>query len=119
MKPAQPEELRMLLRIGINLGDVLIDGDDILGDGVNVAARLESISEAGGICISEDVYRDIQGRIDVGLSRVGVHQLKNIARPVRAYRARLEQIMPSRALELALPDRPSIAVLPFENMSGD
>jgi TolB-like protein/Tfp pilus assembly protein PilF len=115
---AAPADQRMLFRIGINLGDVLIEGDDILGDGVNVAARLEAIAEAGGICISEDVYRHIQGKVEIGFSDMGFHQLKNIARPVRIYRAQLEPIMPSRSPDLALPDRPSIAVLPFQNMSG-
>jgi TolB-like protein len=97
---------------------VLIEGDDILGDGVNVAARLEAIAEAGGICISEDVYRHIQGKVEIGFSDMGFHQLKNIARPVRVYRALLEPVMPSRSPDLALPDRPSIAVLPFQDMSG-
>jgi TolB-like protein/Tfp pilus assembly protein PilF len=114
-----PADQRMLFRIGINLGDVLIEGDDILGDGVNVAARLEGLAEAGGICISEDVYHHIQDKINVGFADMGLHQLKNIARSVRAYRARLEQIIPSRSPGLSLPDRPSIAVLPFGNMSGD
>ena len=114
-----PADQRMLFRIGINLGDVLIEGDDILGDGVNVAARLEAIADAGGICISEDVYRHVQGKIDVGFADMGIQQLKNIVRPVRAYRARLEEIVPPRLLGPALPDRPSIAVLPFGNMSGD
>jgi TolB-like protein len=113
-----PADQRMLFRIGINLGDVLIEGDDILGDGVNVAARLEAIAEAGGICISDDVYRHIHGKIEIGFSDMGFQQLKNIARPVRIYRAQLEQVMPSRSPDLALPDRPSIAVLPFQNMSG-
>ncbi|HLZ66183.1 MAG TPA: adenylate/guanylate cyclase domain-containing protein [Aliidongia sp.] len=114
-----PADQRMLFRIGVNLGDVLVEGDDILGDGVNVAARLEGLAEAGGICISEDVHRHVEGKIDVGFVDMGVHQLKNIARPVRVYRARLEQIAPQRSPGPALPDRPSIAVLPFENLSGD
>ncbi|MBW9064137.1 adenylate/guanylate cyclase domain-containing protein [Rhizobium herbae] len=114
-----PADQRMLFRVGINLGDVLIEGDDILGDGVNVAARLEEISEAGGICISEDVHRQIDGKVDLNFVDMGVQHLKNIARPLRTYRAYLDQIMPSRAPVLALPDRPSIAVLPFGNMSSD
>jgi TolB-like protein/Tfp pilus assembly protein PilF len=114
-----PADQRMLFRIGINHGDVLIEGDDILGDGVNVAARLEEISEAGGICISEDVYRQIDGKVDISFADMGVHHLKNIARPLRTFRAHLEQIRPLRAPGPALPDRPSIAVLPFGNMSSD
>src|SRR5216683_3113067 len=116
-----PEELRMLFRIGINLGDVLIDGDDILGDGVNIAARLEGIAEPGGICVSDDVYRQVSGKLDVSFEDMGNQQLKNIARPVHAYRARFVDVPTSRtsASILPLPDKPSIAVLPFTNMSGD
>src|SRR5258705_5814713 len=116
-----PEELRMLFRIGINLGDVLIDGDDILGDGVNIAARLEGIAEPGGICVSDDVYRQVSGKLDVSFEDIGNQQLKNIARPVHAYRTRFVDVPASRtsASLLPLPDKPSIAVLPFTNMSGD
>ena len=116
-----PEELRMLFRIGINLGEVLIDGDDILGDGVNIAARLEGIAEPGGICVSDDVYRQVSGKLDVSFEDMGSQQLKNIARPVHAYRARIVDVPTSRmsASILPLPDKPSIAVLPFTNMSGD
>jgi adenylate cyclase len=80
-----PEERRMVYRIGINLGDILIDGDDILGDGVNVAARLEGIAEPGGICLSEDAYRQVRGKVPVEFVDMGEPQLKNIARPVRVY----------------------------------
>src|SRR5262245_32013573 len=116
-----PEERRMLFRIGINLGDVLIDGDDILGDGVNIAARLEGIAEPGGICVSDDVYHQVSGKLDVSFEDMGNQQLKNIARPVHAYRARFVDVPTSRtsASFLPLPDKPSIAVLPFTNMSGD
>jgi adenylate cyclase len=116
-----PEERRMLFRIGINLGDVLIDGDDILGDGVNIAARLEGIAEPGGICVSDDVYRQVSGKLDVSFEDMGNRQLKNIARPVHAYRARIVDVPASgiSASLLPLPDKPSIAVLPFINMSGD
>jgi TolB-like protein len=116
-----PEERRMLFRIGINLGDVLIDGDDILGDGVNIAARLEGIAEPGGICVSDDVYRQVSGKLDVSFEDMGNQQLKNIARPVHTYRARFVDVPASRtsASLLPLPDKPSIAVLPFTNMSGD
>src|SRR6266852_3781734 len=115
------EERRMLFRIGINLGDVLIDGDDILGDGVNIAARLEGIAEPGGICVSDDVYRQVSGKLDVSFEDIGNQQLKNIARPVHTYRARIVDVPASRtsASILPLPDKPSIAVLPFTNMSGD
>ena len=113
-----PEDRQMLLRIGINLGDVLIEGDDILGDGVNVAARLESVAEPGGICISEAAYQQVRDRLGVNFEDAGEQQLKNIARPVRIYRARLNgAAQPKPALPL--PDKPSIAVLPFQNMSGD
>ncbi len=116
-----PEDRRMLFRIGINLGDVLIDGDDILGDGVNIAARLEGIAEPGGICVSDDVYRQVSGKLDVSFEDMGKQQLKNIGRPVHAYRARIVDVPASRtsASLLLLPDKPSIAVLPFTNMSGD
>src|SRR5712675_313062 len=115
------QDRRMLFRIGINLGDILIDGDDILGDGVNIAARLEGIAEPGGICVSDDVYRQVSGKLDVSFEDMGNQQLKNIARPVHAYRARFVDVPTSRtsASILPLPDKPSIAVLPFTNMSGD
>jgi class 3 adenylate cyclase len=85
-----PEDRRMLFRIGINTGDVLLEGDDILGDGVNVAARLEGIAEPGGICVSEDAYRHVQGKTLTVFADAGERQLKNIARPVRIYRVRLD-----------------------------
>jgi adenylate cyclase len=113
-----PEDRRMLFRIGINLGDVLIEGDDVLGDGVNVAARLEGIAEPGGICISDDTYRHVRGKLDVVFEDVGEQQLKNIARPVRVYRVQFNGAAKS-APTLPLPSKPSIAVLPFQNMSGD
>ena len=105
--------------MGINVGDVVVDGDDIFGDGVNVAARLEGLSEPGGICISGRVQEDAQGRIDIAFDDAGEQQLKNIARPVRVYRARLEGASSQPPSALTLPDKPSIAVLPFQNMSGD
>ena len=113
-----PEDRRMLFRIGINLGDVLIEGDDVLGDGVNVAARLEGIAEPGGICISDDSYRHVRGKLDVAFKDAGEQQLKNIARPVRVYRVQFNGAAKS-APTLPLPSKPSIAVLPFQNMSGD
>jgi adenylate cyclase len=112
-------ERRMQFRVGINIGDVVYDEARIYGDGINVAARLEGIAEAGGICISSKVYEEISGRIDLACQDIGEQQLKNIARPVRAYRIRLNGSLPSTASAPALPEKPSIAVLPFENMSGD
>jgi TolB-like protein/class 3 adenylate cyclase len=116
-----PEDRRMRFRIGINLGDVLIQDDDILGDGVNVAARLEGIAEPGGICISDNVHQQVVGKLDVTFEDIGPQNLKNILRPVRAWRSRSGVDVPIEpfAQPLSFPDRPSIAVLPFTNMSGD
>ncbi len=110
-------ERRMEFRIGINLGDVIYDGDRIFGDGVNVAARLEAIAEPGGICVSGKVHEEIRARIGLAYEDLGDRQLKNIAEPVRVYGIRLDGA--PRRTTLALPDKPSIAVLPFQNMSGD
>jgi TolB-like protein len=110
---------RIEFRIGINVGDIVIDGGDILGDGVNVASRLEGMAEPGGICISDDAYRQVRDKLDVQFEDIGEQQLKNIARPVRAYRVRADSIAPTVVTALALPDKPSIAVLPFQNMSDD
>jgi adenylate cyclase len=123
-----PTETRIEFRVGINSGDVIIDGDDIYGDGVNIAARLEALAEPGGICISAIVHDQVVGRIDCGFDDIGEQQLKNIARLARVYRVVGPQ--PSRPLAggtpagqsktaLALPDKASIAVLPFANLSGD
>ncbi len=112
-------ERRMQFRVGINIGDVVYDEARIYGDGINVAARLEGIAEAGGICISSKVYEEISGRIDLAYQDIGEQRLKNIARPVRAYHVRLDIIAPTAAPAPALPEKPSIAVLPFLNMSGD
>ena len=110
-------------RIGINVGDIIIEGDDILGDGVNIAARLEGIAEPGGISISEDAWRQVQGKVAANFVDAGEQSLKNIARPVRVYRLDLVQRTASASQAprptLALPDKPSIAVLAFNNMSGD
>jgi adenylate cyclase len=114
-----PAEQRIEFRVGINLGDVVIEGDDLLGDGVNVAARLEGISEPGGICISDAAYHQVCDKLDVDFEDAGEQQLKNIARPVRIYRVRLDRRLAQAKPALPLPDRPSIAVLPFQNMSGD
>ena len=116
-----PGEKRIEFRIGIHVGDIIIDRGDIFGDGVNVAARLEGVAEPGGICVSGRVQEDARGKLDVSFEDAGEQQLKNIARPVRVYRVRFaggdtQAAIPQR---LALPDKPSIAVLPFQNMSGD
>jgi adenylate cyclase len=114
---------KMLLRIGVNLGDVLIDGDDIYGDGVNVAARLEGLAEPGGICVSAMVHDNVRDKMDIAFDDMGDVEVKNIARPVHVWRWNAEgQAAASPASAggpLPLPDKPSIAVLAFENMSGD
>jgi adenylate cyclase len=159
-----PENRRMEFRIGINLGDVIEEGDSIYGDGVNIAARLEGLAEAGGICISESAYQQIENKLPLRYDYLGEHEVKNIAKPVRAYRAHIEpeaagkvigekkpekwgwkaiaavavmvlvaggliwnfylrgpQIERARVDKMAfpLPDKPSIAVVPFTNMGGD
>jgi TolB-like protein/Tfp pilus assembly protein PilF len=114
-----PQERRIEFRIGINVGDVMLDRGDIFGDGVNVAARLEGLAEPGGICVSGRVREDVEGKLEIAFESTGEQQLKNIARPVRVYRVRLSGAAPSSRPALPLPDRPSIAVLPFQNMSGD
>ncbi|MBR0753638.1 tetratricopeptide repeat protein [Bradyrhizobium jicamae] len=118
-----PQERRIEFRVGINVGDIISDGGDIYGDGVNVAARLEGLAEPGGISVSGRVQEDARGKLDIAFEDIGEQQLKNIAWPVRVYRVRLSgeaaQARPALPLPLALPDKPSIAVLPFANMSGD
>ena len=110
-------------RIGINVGDIIIEGEDILGDGVNVAARIEGIAEPGGISISEDAWRQVQGKVAANFVDAGEQSLKNIARPVRVYRLDLAQkVVTASEVPRPMPaqsDKPSIAVLAFNNMSGD
>ncbi len=116
-------EVQLRFRIGINLGDVLVEGDDIHGDGVNIAARLEGLAEPGGVCLSGDVYRQAKGKIEAEFEDMGEQDLKNVAEPVRVYRiagdrSGTDAASPARE-PLPLPDKPSVAVLPFENKSGD
>ena len=119
------DDQKMLYRIGINLGDVLVDGEDIYGDGVNVAARLEGLAEPGGICVSAMVHDNVRDKLDIAFDDMGDVEVKNIARPVHVWRWVAEghaAALPASAgapLPLPLPDKPSIAVLPFDNMSGD
>src|SRR5665647_3693362 len=118
------------LRIGLNLGDVIIEqGGDVYGEGVNVAARLEGLADPGGILISDKIHREVEGKVEAVFENRGEQQVKNITRPIRIYAVRsagttstsaatiLSQLDPGKPLPL--PDKPSIAVLPFQNMSGD
>jgi len=116
-----PEEGRIEIRVGINLGDVIIDEDDVYGDGVNIAARLEALADPGGVVISSTVFEQVRDRVPDSFEDLGDQQVKNIARPVRVYRlAHLRTpASPTAMSPLPLPDKPSIAVLPFQNMSGD
>jgi adenylate cyclase len=113
---------RIEFHIGVHQGDVVIEDNDIFGDAVNVAARLEALAEPGGICVSARVRGDAAGKLDLGFEDMGQQQLKNIARPLRVYRVRRDRVgeaIVTARPSLALPDKPSIAVLPFQNMSDD
>ena len=110
------EDRRIEFRIGINVGDIIIDDGDIYGDGVNIAARVEALARPGAICISDNAYQQVKGKFALEVSDMGEQQLKNIAEPVQVYQVQLEELARTA---LALPDKPSIAVLPFTNMSGD
>ena len=119
-----PDERRIRLRIGVNLGDIIVEGSDIYGDGVNVAARLEGLAEPGGICISGKVYEEVRNKLPTAFEDLGEQEVKNIAEPVRVYRwtdAAADPMPGTAGAEGAppLPDKPSIAVLPFTNMSDD
>src|SRR6266851_2545013 len=130
-------ENRIELHIGINLGDVIVEGDDLYGDGVNIAARIEALTDAGGVFVSNTVHDHVRDRLPFAFEDLGEQQVKNIARPVRVYRVRPEGPLPSppphagegsargarvgagASVPLPLPDKPSVAVLPFANMSSD
>jgi TolB-like protein/class 3 adenylate cyclase len=130
-------DTRIELRIGINLGDVIVEGDDLYGDGVNIAARIEALADAGGVFVSNTVHDQVRDRLPFVFEDLGEQQVKNIARPVRVYRVRPDSPLPdppplagegsahgarvgaAEPAPLPLPDKPSIAVLPFANMSGD
>jgi TolB-like protein len=114
-----PPDNRIEFRIGINVGDVIEDNGDIFGDGVNIAARLEAIAEPGGICISDDAHRQLRDKLDVAFVDAGEQNLKNIERPVRVFRVVDRVAAAKKKPALALPDKPSIAVLPFQNLSAD
>jgi TolB-like protein/Flp pilus assembly protein TadD len=119
----RPEEDRLYFRIGVNLGDVLVEGEDIHGDGVNIAARLEGLADPGGICLSGDAYRQVRGKVEVDFEDLGEREVKNVAEPLRVYRIATARRSPIAASMVAkpppVPNKPSIAVLPFTNMSGD
>ena len=118
-----PEERRIEFRIGVHLGDVIVEGDDLYGDGVNVAARLEGLAKPGGICISQQAFDQVETKLDLAYEDLGEQRVKNITRPVHVYRIRLGEATGAGASGSddapPLPDKPSIAVLPFDNMSGD
>ena len=112
-------ERAIAFRIGVHQGDIVVEGDDIFGDGVNIAARLEGLAEPGGICVSARVQEDAAGKLDLAFEDIGEQHLKNIARSVRVYRVGGGHPAAAAQQPLSLPDKPSIAVLPFQNMSGD
>ncbi|MET0710440.1 MAG: adenylate/guanylate cyclase domain-containing protein [Tardiphaga sp.] len=114
-----PQEKRIEFRIGINVGDIITDRGDLFGDVVNVAARLEGLAEPGGICISEDAHRQVRDKLDIEVDDAGEQQLKNITRAVRVYGVRPSGAAGTKRPALVLPDKPSIAVLPFRDHSGD
>ena len=123
-----PQVKRIEFRIGIHVGDIIVDENDIFGDGVNIAARLEGIAEPGGVCISDDAQRQIRGKVDIAFEDMGSQNLKNIAEPMRAWRLKINaggcaaapMEPPVESTQaLVLPDKPSIAVLPFDNLGGD
>jgi TolB-like protein len=116
---SEAEDRRIEFRVGLHQGEIIVEDDDILGDGVNVAARLQTLAEPGAICVSQRIHEDTVGKVDVSFEDMGEQELKNIARRVRVYRVRCDGAAEKKVSALALPDKPSIAVLPFQNMSGD
>jgi adenylate cyclase len=122
-----PAHTRIEFRVGIHMGDIVVEDGDIFGDGVNIAARLEGLAEPGGICVSARVQEDVAGKLDLAFEDIGEQQLKNIVRPVRVFRIHVKSPLPNppppagegRVGVLPLPDKPSVAVLPFANMSSD
>lgn len=114
----RPEDTRLKFRIGLHLGDILAEDGDIYGDGVNLAARLEAEAQPGGICVSDDIHRHAKGKLPVAFEDLGERQLKNIADPVQLYRVHAS-VAGSTHVAPPVPDKPSIAVLPFDNMSAD
>ena len=116
---ARPAGEQMRFRIGVHVGDVLVQGDNLFGDGVNIASRLEALAEPGGICISGMVRDQIGTKLPLAFTDLGEQQVKNITQPIRAYRVRGESSTPAVMASPPLPDKPSIAVLPFQNLSGD
>ncbi len=117
------DDKRLKFRIGVNLGDVIAEGDDVYGDGVNIAARIESLAEPGSVYLSSDAYRHAKGKLDMSFEDLGEHALKNVSEPVQVYRVSADPLAAASALSsgsaLPIPDKPSVAVLPFTNMSGD
>jgi TolB-like protein len=119
----EPEGRRIAFRIGINIGDLIVEGDDLYGDGVNIAARLEGLAAPGGICVSRNVVSQVKGKVAFGFENLGEQTVKNIAEPVRVFRVTSKELPTDVTAVTAaappLPDKPSIAVLPFDNMSND
>src|SRR6476619_5033425 len=124
-----PPNSRINFRIGVHVGDVMVRAGDLFGDGVNIAARLQTLAKPGGLCVSGVTYDQVRKILPLSFSDLGVQTVKNIEEPIRAYEVRPQsEATPSASKEasslvdgkpLALPDKPSIAVLPFQNMSGD
>jgi adenylate cyclase len=116
---AAEESRRVVLRIGINLGDVLVEGGDLYGDGVNIAARIEAVADPGSVVVSRTVFNHVRGKVDFEFDDLGERELKNIAEPVQVYRVGVADQATTARPPLPLPDKPSIAVLPFQNLTGD